>query len=256
MTALCKTTPPPELIEEVKKLVIGRPRHGLVDPVPHDHPKTYQDLVSASYLLINLELLPGGKYLAAILDTRIELWSVVTRAVIWCLPARWPRYTFELLEYADTALCALGTIESPETVKVLSIDLSSGESTEVFTIDLPDGTLLADRPMLCDGFLLCQLLDVAPRQDPISLLVHWHENQAVVLRPYLSVNVMKLLPGHIVFTGSHASHSTRIHVCALESFSGMWQPATSVRLARSGVDLRDMPAVATQELPSSTFAVH
>ncbi|KAJ7189774.1 hypothetical protein C8J57DRAFT_676245 [Mycena rebaudengoi] len=171
-----------------------------------------------SSLLSSLELLPGGKYLAAIHDTRIELWQVATSALIWCLPARWPSCTFELLEYAyaDTALCAFAAFESPGTVKVLSIDLNSGESTEVFAIDLPDGTLLADMPMLCDGFLLCRLFDVAPQRDPISLLVHWHENQAVVLRdfpptrPYVWVNSMKLLPGHIVFTGSDAPHSNRV----------------------------------------------
>ncbi|KAJ7240522.1 hypothetical protein C8J57DRAFT_1727076 [Mycena rebaudengoi] len=253
-----------ELIEEVKKLVIGprtwSRRRSRTPPTVLRHndikiPSPHSDL------LIGLELLPGGKYLAAIHDTRIELWHVTTRAVIWCLQVRQLLYTFELLEYADTALFAFGIFESPETVKVLSIDLNSGESTEVFAIDLPDGTLLADGPMLCDGFLLCRLFDVAPRLDPIFLLVHWHENQAVVLRDlppirrYRWVTIMILFPGHIVFTHSDPLHNNHIHVtvCALISFSGMWQPATSARLLEASIDLRDVPAVATQELPFSDF---
>ncbi|KAJ7240521.1 hypothetical protein C8J57DRAFT_1478147 [Mycena rebaudengoi] len=244
-----------ELIEEVKKLVIGprtwSRRRSRIPPTVLRHIKISPP---RSYDLLNsLELLPGGKYLAAIYNTRIELWSVVTCVVIWCLQAGWELYTIELLEYADTALIAFETPESCGTVKVLSIDLSSGESTEVFAIDLPEGTTLFNAPMLCDGFLLCEL------QGNLYLLVHCHENQAVVLqdfprtRYYFWEHSMKLLPGHIVFTGSDAPHSNRVHVCALVSLSGMWRPATSVWLLEDSVNLRDIPAVATQELPFSDF---
>ncbi|KAJ7240529.1 hypothetical protein C8J57DRAFT_1727082 [Mycena rebaudengoi] len=247
-----------ELIEEVKKLVIGPrtwSRRSRTPPTILRHIKIslHSDLIT-----IGLELLPGGKYLAAINDTCIELWHVATCTLIWCLSVRWLRYNFELLDYADTALCAFAALESPGTVKVLSVDLSSGESTEVFAIDIPDGTLLADTLVLCDGFLLCPLFNV---ENPISLLVHWHENQAVVLRglglpptpPYFWEHSMKLLTGHIVFTGSNAPHSNRVHVCALVSLSGMWQPATSAQLLEASIDLCDVPAVATQEFPFSGF---
>jgi hypothetical protein len=132
-----------------------------------------------------LELLPGGKYLAAMHDTRIELWHVATSALIWCLPTRWLRYNFELLDYADTALIAFAAFDSPGTInlKVLSIDLNRGESTEVFTINLPEGTVLAETPILCDGFLLCGLIHTELRGN-LYLLIHWHENQAVVLRDF------------------------------------------------------------------------
>ncbi|KAJ7240519.1 hypothetical protein C8J57DRAFT_1727073 [Mycena rebaudengoi] len=250
-----------ELIEEVKKLVIGPrtwSRRSCTPPTILRYIEISPSHNIPSNSLRNLELLPGGKYLAAIHDTRIELWHVATGAVIWCLQVRRLLYTFELLECADTALFAFGTFESSGTVKVLSIDLSSGESTEVFAIDLPDGTLLDDRPMLCDGFLLCALIHTELRVH-LYLLVHWHENQAVVLRDlpptrrYFWVTSMKLLPGHIVFTHCDPPHNNRIHVCVLVSFSGMWRPATSVWQREGGIDLRDMPPVATQELPFFDF---
>ncbi|KAJ7273262.1 hypothetical protein C8J57DRAFT_1225526 [Mycena rebaudengoi] len=237
-----------ELIEEVKKLVIGPRTWSRRSRTPPTILRHIKISPLRSDLPIGLELLPGGKYLAVIHNTHIELWSVVTCAVIWCRPIRWPWYTFELLEYADTVLCTFAAFETPESVKILSIDLSSGESTDVFEIDLPDGTRLADMPMLCDGFLLCALID-NELQRCLYLLVHWREDQAVALRSYFGD--MKLLPGHIVFTGSDAPHSYHVHVYALVSFSGMWQPATSARLLEASIDLRDVPAVATQELPFS-----
>ncbi|KAJ7240514.1 hypothetical protein C8J57DRAFT_1727068 [Mycena rebaudengoi] len=248
-----------ELIEEVKKLVMGPrtwSRRSRTPPTVLRHIKISPP--RSDLLLSRLELLPGGKYLAAIHDTRIELWHAATSTLIWRLPARWPVCTFELLECADTALFAFEASESRGTVKVLSIDLSSGESTDVFAVELPDGTLLDDRPMLCDGFLLCALIHTELRVH-FYLLVHWHENKAVVLRDlpptrrYFWVTSMKLLPGHIVFTHSDPPHNNRIHVCALVSFYGMWRPATSVRQREGGIDLRDMPPVATQELPFIDF---
>ncbi|KAJ7240517.1 hypothetical protein C8J57DRAFT_1727071 [Mycena rebaudengoi] len=249
-----------ELIEEVKKLVIGPrtwSRRSRSPPTILRHIKISPSHNILSNSLRNLELLPGGKYLAAIHDTRIELWHVATCALIWCLQAGLKLYTIELLEYVDTVLFAFEASESRGTVKVLSIDPSSGESTEVFAIDLPDGTLLAERPMLCDGFLLCELRGNLYIRGSLYLLVHWHENQAVILRdfaqPYVWANSMKLLPGHIVFADSDAPHNIRIYVCALVSLSGMWQPATSARLLEASIDLGDVPAVATQELPFINF---
>ncbi|KAJ7240515.1 hypothetical protein C8J57DRAFT_1478142 [Mycena rebaudengoi] len=248
-----------QLIEEVKKLAIGPRTWSRRSRTP---PTILRQIKGAEWgifpprsdlLLRSLELLPGGKYLAAIHDTRIELWHVATCALIWCLQAGWELYTIKLLEYADTVLFAFEVSESPGTVKVLSIDLSSGESIEVFAIDLPEGTTLSDAPMLCDGFLLCEL------QGNLYLLVHWHENQAIVLRnfpptrPYSWANSMNLLPGHIVFTDSDAPHSNRVHVYALVSLSGMWQPATSAQLLEASIDLCDVPVVATQELPFIDF---
>ncbi|KAJ7240513.1 hypothetical protein C8J57DRAFT_99951 [Mycena rebaudengoi] len=254
-----------ELIEEVKKLVIGPrtwSRRSHTPPTVLRRVKISPPYNIRPNLPTNLELLPGGKYLVAQHNTRMELWHVATCKIIWCLPVLLLRYTFELLEYADTAICAFAAFESPETVKVLSINLGSGESTEVFTINLPEGTVLSDTPILCDGFLLCALIHNELRGN-LYLLVYWHENQAVVLRdfsptrPYLWVWIMKLVPGHIVFTASHplAPYYGRIQVCSLESFSGMWKPATSVRFLEDGINLWDMPAVATQELPFSDLRI-
>ncbi|KAJ7240525.1 hypothetical protein C8J57DRAFT_1727079 [Mycena rebaudengoi] len=242
-----------ELIEEVKKLVIGPrtwSRRSRTPPTILRHIKISPP--RSDFHLSSLELLPGGEYLVAYHNTRIELWHVATCVLIWCLEAGWLHYTIELLEYADTVLFAFAASESPQTMKVLSIDLSSGESTEVFAIDLPEGTAISNMPILCDGFLLWELVHTGLR-GYLYVLIHWHENQAVVLsptRPSHWIDFMKLLPGHIV-TGSYAPHNNRIHVCALESFSGMWKPATSLRFLEDGIDLCDMPAVATQELPFS-----
>lgn len=98
------------------------------------------DYVGRSYLLINLEFSPHGKYLAAIKSGELKIWSTATGQLLLSIPSEQDVFS---IDFRDDDLCAIVSRHSGANVLLWNLAEKREQARLPAPEDSPDPTLLS-----------------------------------------------------------------------------------------------------------------
>ncbi|KAJ6555712.1 hypothetical protein B0H10DRAFT_1208472 [Mycena sp. CBHHK59/15] len=216
-----------DLIAEVKRVVAGPASWS---PASSSRPALHRQLkfnmCANADDLIHFRLLPGGRY--TVLRTRkdLRICEVRTGRNIWTHVADYPftTWSIDLVAGGDTARLLLLPIDhsgSPD-ISVQEVDLTSGQSREVFSFELKTRLERWMSSILGDFFVFA--LQPSNPVQMIFLLVNWRAQTYVVLnyfgRSYSTVWIFQPSSAHSTHvrlftsgTGSSPPRPYRRHIC-------------------------------------------
>ncbi|KAJ7676802.1 hypothetical protein DFH06DRAFT_1466201 [Mycena polygramma] len=234
-----------ELVELVKRLVDGpsslpgEPHHTITFAAPAGLDTEVEDFL----------LLPGARY--AVLRTRDQfiLYDVRAGMCIWECPAELSlAWSIDFVPGKAIACVIMGPVDpyGGRDIYVYEVDLSSGESREVFRLGFTTrfGWLLS----IVDDFFLYALPQSI--DETRLVLVNWRVKTYLVLkydtpRPIAS---LRASPHGICFIAAYTErtppHQLILTVTDLESFSEHWAPLTGIRLEGE---------ISPANIPSATY---
>ncbi|KAJ7220974.1 hypothetical protein C8J57DRAFT_1482519 [Mycena rebaudengoi] len=240
-----------QLIEEVKRLVVG--------PKTWSRPSasTVSRKISIPRSTIEigrrpeLKLLPGGTYLAVIYLDGAQLLHVPSQTVIWRLQSDdFGHPLFELSD-DDTSALFLST-DAAHRIKLIGIDLKTGDATELFTSEVPGDTALMGGPVISGQFIIYDLAQ-SPWTHRYFVLANWRTDTIVVLKfEHLAIhwNRLELIAGYLLYTicPPFPSDRPRIELCPVEELFSRWPSNTSISL-EDAIDSSHLPVIVMGELP-------
>ncbi|KAJ7282396.1 hypothetical protein C8J57DRAFT_1295260, partial [Mycena rebaudengoi] len=264
-----KDSSTPELIEEVKKIVLGPKTWSRGTRARPIVSREHRIPVNAGFPSPILRLLPGGAYLTVQTPTHCDLWNVAACALVWsCEHDEFlgPRYV-ELVDVDDgcSAIC-LG-LETSRVMSVIRIDLNTGDSTELNRVEAPPDTEFRGRPRASGDFYSCALL---PSVWPQRYLVlgNWRTESTVLITRVLPM-LYRSLPdidpvqvfqtgGYIFFTTPLLDPPPHLRLSAVSLHAHLSQPAPNQSHSLdAALILYDLPPVVVQDLPfTSRFLAH
>ncbi|KAJ7270247.1 hypothetical protein C8J57DRAFT_305999, partial [Mycena rebaudengoi] len=175
-----------ELMDEVQRIVLGpktwsRPTRAA--PIISREFRILSSRPDAQQRFFSVQLLPGGTHLVVEYTSRIELWHVATSAVIWFLEDNWTfsreyRYSIELCNAQRSAI--LVTLDTLRLLRLIRIDLRTGESTEIFKVEASQGAVFGRRPIISGDFFGCEW-ESASWPDHYFMVDNWRTEKTVII---------------------------------------------------------------------------
>ncbi|KAJ6578306.1 hypothetical protein B0H19DRAFT_1338446 [Mycena capillaripes] len=170
--------------------------------------------------LIDMHLLPGGRYVLLQTREHLHIHETAGGGRIW-------KYAV-FYAYSSSLW-----ITRAHHISVQELDLVRGQSSEIFSLDLPTGLERWMSGILGDFFVFA--LQPSNPVQMIFLLVNWRAEEYVVLnyagRSYSTAQAV-LIPGHIVVTYADSSepHQQLLAVTAFNSLETHWKPLDGINL--------------------------
>ncbi|KAJ7282410.1 hypothetical protein C8J57DRAFT_1710581 [Mycena rebaudengoi] len=246
-----------ELIEEVKKIVLGPETWSRG---AHPRPivsREHRIPISTGFRRPILRLLPGDTYLTVQSSTRCELWNVAACALIWSCEhdkSLGLRYV-ELVDDGCSAIC-LG-LETYYVLSVIRIDLSTGDSTELNRVQAPPDTEIGGCLSAWGDFYICALHMLSAWLERYLVLGNWRTGTTVLIT-YDARSEVFQMGGYIFFTTSLPDPPHHLRLSAVSLHSHLSQPAPNQsRSLDAALGLYGLPPVVVQDLPfTSRFLAH
>ncbi|KAJ7239675.1 hypothetical protein C8J57DRAFT_1478354 [Mycena rebaudengoi] len=233
-----------ELIEEVKRVVLG--------------PKTWSRSSHSSPLVSrecsiprspdipfpSLRLLPGGRYLIVESSARIELWDAAISTLAWFHEDNPPLNTRHvgLLDGGSAIYLSM----TSHLLTFIYIDLNTGHSADLYTVEPPSNIRFSHRPTVSGDFFMCQL---AWQTWPYRYLVgNWRTETTAILTHDIPIE-LTLVAGHIFFsTADQSPPHLRLTAVSIREYLSHLQTAR-IPSINEVVSICDLAVVVTQEIP-------
>ncbi|KAJ7279453.1 hypothetical protein C8J57DRAFT_1570179 [Mycena rebaudengoi] len=199
----------------------------------------------------NVQLLPGGAYFVAEYASRIELWRVATRSVIWLYPlidsVPCSRYAIELVDRERSIIFL--DIKSHYVVRIIRIDRDTGHELLLSRVERPQHAGYYDIGAVSGDFYLCQVWPLSNRSlsSRYYIVGNWRTETNVVLE-YKTPNGRDWRPYQIKLAAGWSPTST--------TSSGHLRDFNQGTSQSEPIDLRRrqhqyLPATVIHELPAT-----
>ncbi|KAJ7220978.1 hypothetical protein C8J57DRAFT_1393486 [Mycena rebaudengoi] len=256
-----------ELVEEVKRFVVGPKSWSGPSEQPPVILQQTRIPHSNSQDSTDFELLPGGRYLVVRWHpNRIELWDVTTRKLIWSHQPIESLTFFRAIVLPDQnsiviALLLAGLITV--IARVITIDLATGSSPDMFSVPVPSRRTRLFRPSfaLCDDIIAWSIY-YGGRASSV-LLVDYRTHKYLLLHVFPTGIVplpaqqfsMTLIPGHIVFAMCNLIPPCEQHI-RVYSLAVLTDWRSTLSLDRvDGMYIQDLNATVVEDLTSGPHSV-
>ncbi|KAJ6477767.1 hypothetical protein C8R45DRAFT_1007758 [Mycena sanguinolenta] len=214
-----------QLIAKVKSVVCGPATWSERSPVPPTicFSRTFP---GGSVLFSKPRILPGGRYFAIWRDSALHCYDVLTGRCVWTASAQ--SWRMEMLpdgRAANFLLLLSGRLS------IVLVDLITGNSDEVFSLELDIQMARYFHPILSGKFLALGLVRYSPHMRAGILVVDWQEATYVIFElssPADPLTEVAFVPGHIILTppALKSPYDRLVFVYALSSIASHWRPVS------------------------------
>ncbi|KAJ7148240.1 hypothetical protein C8R46DRAFT_1359332 [Mycena filopes] len=204
--------------------------------------------------------LHGGKYILFYFENGprgLECWQVLPSRRVWTWRSSTHYVNHAKLDFGRgefnplVALVCAPFIGTEETrIIILDVDLKTGDSSEMFVLDLLTADLGLQLPQVSGHIFACTFYSPS---EWSMLLLNWSSQKFILfaLAPRTQANTPSVLtPGHIILTVPVDTSAPSVHIYSLASLQHLWQPVDVLDLANPTILEGVVPI--TPALPLST----
>ncbi|KAF7373877.1 hypothetical protein MSAN_00599900 [Mycena sanguinolenta] len=213
-----------QLITKVKNLVCGPATWSERSSIPPTvgFSRTF---LGGSATFAQSRILPGGRYFAVWRDSSLQCYDVLTGRSIWTgsvmMPQSWAMDMLPDGRAANFLLLSQGRLS------IVVVDLTTGNSDEVFSLNLDFQTAQYRHPILSGDLLALGLVRYSPHKRVGIFIIDWREATYVIFEsPAQPLFEVAFVPGHIILAppALEPPYDRLVSVYALNSIASRWRP--------------------------------